>query len=84
MLIKCDSNGKRYATNICQHLESYLQPSISRKTAKGLFQGNAVMITTGESLGVKVTYQDGKNSPVLLNVCPSCGGKLHSVSEQQE
>lgn len=79
-LIPCESNGNRYATNICQHLHGYLQ-SGSTKRGKGFFYGAAVLIASGESLGKKITYQDGKGNPVLLNFCPFCGGKLHSIEE---
>lgn len=58
-LIPCSSDGKRYATNICQHMQGYLQFN-STKKSKGFFSGNAVMISSGESLGKKITYQDGK------------------------
>lgn len=82
-LIPCSSDGKRYATNICQHMQGYLQFN-STKKSKGFFSGNAVMISSGESLGKKITYQDGKNTPVLLNFCPFCGGKLHSVGDEKQ
>lgn len=77
-LIPCDSDGSRYATNVCAHLREYLQYGGSK--TKGFISGNAVMISTGEPLGEKVTYQSGKGNPVILNFCPFCGGKLHSIS----
>lgn len=80
-LIPCDSNGNRYATNICVHLSNYLQFGATKK-GKGFFSGDSVLISTGESLGKKITYQDGKSNPILLNFCPFCGGKLHSLQDE--
>nr|DAR02996.1 MAG TPA: restriction alleviation protein [Caudoviricetes sp.] len=80
-LIPCASQGKRYATNICAHLAEYLQ-YVSNKKTKGLVAGHSVLISTGESLGQKITYQSGNGSPVILNFCPFCGGKLHSINDE--
>lgn len=80
-LVKCESKENRYATNICVHLRGYLQFH-AKKGMKGFFVGSSVMISTGEKLGEKVTYQDGKKPPVLLNFCPFCGGELHSIGDE--
>lgn len=80
-LIPCASQGKRYATNICEHLAEYLQ-YVSNKKTKGLVACHSVLISTGESLGQKITYQSGNGSPVILNFCPFCGGKLHSINDE--
>jgi hypothetical protein len=79
-ITECNSSGKRYATSVCHHLQGYLQFS-SNKKGKGFFSGEYVMISTGEKLGTKITYQDGKNLPVVLNFCPFCGGKLNSIGD---
>lgn len=76
----CASEGKRYATNICAHLAEYLQHAANKNT-KGLVSVQSVLISTGESLGEKVTYQAGNKNPVLLNFCPFCGGKLNSLHD---
>lgn len=80
-LIPCSSDGNRYATSVCHHLQGYLQFGGNKKS-KGFFSASSVLISTGESLGKKITYQDGKSSPVLLNFCPFCGGKLHSIGDE--
>lgn len=80
-LIKCESKANRYAKNICQHLRGYLQFH-AKKKMKGLFVASSVLISTGEKLGEKVTYQDGKSNSVILNFCPFCGGELHSIGDE--
>lgn len=52
------------------------------KKTKGLVAGHSMLISTGESLGKKITYQSGNGSPVILNFCPFCGGKLHSINDE--
>ncbi|WP_128861297.1 hypothetical protein [Mixta gaviniae] len=79
----CESSGVRYASNICWILRDYLQNGIPRRNSKGIYSSSPVRISTGEHLGEKVCYHSGKDDPIILNVCPFCGGKLHSVKDEE-
>lgn len=82
-LIPCESDGMRYATNICSHLRGELKSS-DNKRAKGLFVDSVVSVADFSKMGERVTYRSGDGKSVILNFCPFCGGKLHGLSDDGE
>lgn len=68
---KC-SYGKKYAENLCPHMESGI---------KGIYTENAVEYSSEGRvpLGIVVFMKQGKEKH-LLNFCPFCGGELLNPS----
>ncbi|WP_369427171.1 hypothetical protein [Providencia sp. PROV236] len=82
---KCESNGNRYATQICEFLNARAERQFGRSgTRKGLFISSMVNIESGNSLGEQVIYRDGNKNCTILNYCPFCGGKLNSIDKLED
>lgn len=79
---KCESNGKRYATYICDFLKEDLQVGANPKV-KGFVGNKKIMLADMSDLGTEVAYQKPGRARMLLNFCPYCGGNLHSIGEDE-
>lgn len=76
---KCESNGTKYASYLCDFMRKRAKSKLPTGKTKGIYKYTAINMMTGDSLGEAVYYDEGNGSRVHLNFCPFCGGKLHSV-----
>lgn len=76
---KCESNGTKYASHLCNFMRKMAKSKRPTGKAKGIYKYTAIDTMTGDSLGEAVYYDEGNGSRIHINFCPFCGGKLHSV-----
>ncbi|CDH33753.1 hypothetical protein [Xenorhabdus bovienii] len=76
---KCESNGTKYASQLCDFLRKRAVTKAPHGRVKGLYKSDVVDTLTGEKQGTMVYYDAGKGDRLHVNSCPFCGGKLHNV-----
>lgn len=76
---KCESNGTKYASYLCDFMRKRAKSKSPTGKVKGIYKYTAINTMTGDSLGDAVYYDEGNGSRIHINFCPFCGGKLHSV-----
>lgn len=79
MMKKCESNGTKYASYLCDFMRKMAKNKSPTGKTKGIYKYTAIDTMTGDSLGDAVYYDEGNGSRIHINFCPFCGGKLHSV-----
>lgn len=76
---KCESNGTKYASYLCDFMRKRAKCKSPTGKTKGIYKYTAINTMTGDRLGEAVYYDEGNGSRIHINFCPFCGGKLHSV-----